>query len=216
LQHRREAAESLNARKPLNLTVSGRYRRMCQEFADCPYWTEIASLRRYKRDASRRISELESLLAQNRSSPCRSCPYSRHRDFAPEPQPKKVQCAARINQLETDVCEWQKFAHFLLEELRPLTRFSGDFPCSDSEVQRFILTDLLRRALPGPQPPGQSSDDYQSLLEKYRESQLKLREVTAKCNSMLAMMSDHRLSSPTRRSFHFDARHYLEELDEFD
>jgi hypothetical protein len=170
---------------------------------DCPYLTELASLRRYKEHAEKRISELEASLAQRRyrSSLTQSCCSLKLKPINPDLQspPSNPQYSSRISRLEEDVSEWQQFAHFLLEQLRPIVPFSGDFPQSDSSVQRFILTDLVLRAFPESETRGANSIEYQSLAEKYEESQRKLREVRAKCSRMLAMMRERKLSDTTHR-----------------
>ncbi|OHT12563.1 hypothetical protein TRFO_03564 [Tritrichomonas foetus] len=95
--------------------------------------------------------------------------------------------------------EWNNFACQAFKEIREFVNFSKDFPNDDSEAQRFILLDLIRKM------KNRCSSELldSNLAHKYMMSKLKLKQVQAKCDRMLALLGEKGYDvSPFKKSKH--------------
>jgi hypothetical protein len=89
-----------------------------------------------------------------------------------------------------------------MDQIRPQIGFKSKFPVDDGEAQRFILSDLLQKLCSAHETQVLGHPKYHRLEAENEEAKLKLREVTRKCDQMLAIMrtKGYRTRTRTKRT----------------
>jgi hypothetical protein len=95
---------------------------------------------------------------------------------------------AKLRRSQEEVREWGRFAGSVMEQIRGGVRFTGDFPNNDGPAQRFILSDLLRKLSSIRETDVVEHPEYRWLAQECAATKEKLREVTRRCDQMLAII----------------------------
>ena len=177
---------------------------MCKRKEDtCPVLSELISLQNYKKQAELRIKKLEQELA--RLNCCDGFPkhhlieddYQRslrqlsavESDFQ-NITTENISLKSKLKKCQRELDEWQHFGQSILTTVGRSVNYNGPFPANDSQTQRFILMDLVKKMCEGYQTGAKETPEYAQLQIKYDRNRQKLREVRRKCDKMLAIISE--------------------------
>jgi hypothetical protein len=113
---------------------------------------------------------------------------------------ENIRLKAQLKRANDEIVEWKRFAKVTATQIGGQVHFSGEFPEGDGEAQRFILTDLLAKLGTVHESEILEHPDYQKLLDENARLKEKLRKVTRKCDSMLAIIRERGYrSAPAHR-----------------
>lgn len=91
-----------------------------------------------------------------------------------------------IENLISEQNEWNNFAVSTFSQIHDIVSYDKSFPENDSEAQRFILSDLIRKLV----KKSETAKQTEELSRKYKMSQIKLRQIQLKCDKMLQLLGE--------------------------
>lgn len=83
--------------------------------------------------------------------------------------------------------EWNNFSISIFNRIKNILHFDQEFPEDDSEAQRFILDDMIKRLSSNYHQQKEEENKYH---DKYKQAKAKLFEVQKKCDRMLALLEE--------------------------